>query len=225
MEAGLLPTAQSEERDQLVHWAGTGQNPAGRVVVWHCSQSRGLLGRGEASVAEQSLQGSWEGSPVLSTPHFQGDSESNHSSCHLSQLVPSPDGRSQDLLHTPLPTPAAICRTKDRNVRSAQALMQEGEWWNSRPRQTAVGKRRLPHLSAPCLTTGPWRGRQACTEPLVAPQLPPLPAVHQFAREARPGAQGKTMWKEPHVPLCLIPRMLSLSRSGPEPQELRTMVT
>lgn len=33
-KSGLLPAAQSEVRSQLVHWAGIGQDPAGRALVW-----------------------------------------------------------------------------------------------------------------------------------------------------------------------------------------------
>lgn len=99
---------------------------------------------------------------------------------HLLRLAPNTDGRWQKPLQTPLPTPAAICKTEDRNAGRPGALMQEGEWWNSRPRQTAVGRKGLPHLSAPLLslTTGLWRARQARAECLAALQLPPLPTAH-----------------------------------------------
>lgn len=43
--------------------------------------------------------------------------------------------------------------------------MQEGEWWNSRHRQTAVGRRELPHLSAPCLTTSSGKADRLVQNP------------------------------------------------------------
>lgn len=119
----------------------------------------------------------------------------------------------------------------------AQSLMQEGKWWNSRHRLTTRwGQRNFCPLPDNRL----MERQTGRVELSVAPQLPLLPTVHWVhpfhltwydppcqaaARsEARPGAQVRLFGRSPEDRACFFLNVLSMSRSGPESQELRISV-
>lgn len=151
---------------------------------------------------------------------------------------PSLDGRCQDPEHTPHPTPP------QQPSEELKTGIQGGPVPNARG-QMVEFPAQADHsgdrgTSAPCLTIGSQRGRQALRNLRLAPQLPLLPTVHcvhpfhltwcdpacqAAARsKARLGAQARLFGRSPEDRACFFLSVLSASWSGPESRELRLSV-
>ena len=193
---------------------------------WYCSQSRGLLGRGEASVAE--------GPP-------KGAQKAHQSPCLLPGGALHPTTAPVTSLNElqVLAEVRTLCTRPSAPQRPPEELktgMQEGERWNSRHRHTAMGRKGLPPLYASCLARAVVERQAGLCRTPAAPQVPLLPTVHQVHLPTSPGTAQPTssqiperQGREPRARLfgrspaeymCFFPRVLSVSRSEPEPQEL-----